>query len=94
MPESLTSLGVGGILVILILREVLPYFKKMGRNGMAGERSTDFWINTNAKILQEILDKHEMRGDKQLQEIITNQRRIIANQEKMFEELLRRNRGR
>lgn len=32
-PELLTQLGVGGLLVIMILREVLPFLKKNSGNG-------------------------------------------------------------
>lgn len=35
MTETITQLGVGGILVVVVLQIILPYFKKNGNGGVS-----------------------------------------------------------
>lgn len=59
MPDAaLTQLGIGGIFVILVLRELLPFLLKSRRgqthtNGNAGERPVEYWSQEFRKIIRE-----------------------------------------
>ena len=54
MDNYLSQLGIGGILVLLILREILPYLKsKNGTNNrLLGTQTVDFWENNAHTILR------------------------------------------
>lgn len=59
MPDSLTSLGVGGILAILILDRVFAFLRIRGAEGQgltAGDQSPDYWQQANKRIMLEIIE--------------------------------------
>lgn len=58
--DQLTEVGVGGILVILILREVFSYLNKKGPNGL--ERKLDKVCRTVERIAVESRDLYNRRS--------------------------------
>jgi len=52
---DLQSLGVGGIIAFLLVREVLGFLKAKKSNGHSGDRSVEFWESTIRRLMNEAL---------------------------------------
>ena len=60
-PTVFTQVGVGGIFVLLLLREVLPFIKAMQggvtSSAKAGDQTTDYWrANFQEMVANELRD--------------------------------------
>lgn len=60
MPDVLMQLGVGGIVALLVIREVLGFLNKRKENGqkkerVAGEMSPEFWQADYRKAVTEVV---------------------------------------
>lgn len=74
MNDALLQLGVGGILAILVIREVLGFLRRRNADGvgLAGEQSVDYWRRQHYEAARQatvdvmtpmLLELHEIRSD-------------------------------
>ena len=55
MDSTFTQVGIGGLLAILIIREVFAFLKNRKSNGASGEQSKEFWQSEIRKITTEVI---------------------------------------
>lgn len=54
MNDVMLQLGVGGIFVLLLLKELLPFLlKRFGHHQTSGEQGVDFWKATIREIVDD-----------------------------------------
>jgi hypothetical protein len=73
MPETLTSLGVGGILVYLVIKELFSYLKaKRNGNGheTSGSKDPSYWKETLRQIVEEAIEHEFAARNEKLRQLI------------------------
>jgi hypothetical protein len=56
MHELAWQIGAGGLLALLVLREVFTFLSARGRNGTAGDRPVEFWRGELRQGVSECLE--------------------------------------
>lgn len=56
MNEWVWQIGAGGLLALLMLREVFQFLAARSRNGAAGDRPVEFWRSELRQGVSESLD--------------------------------------
>lgn len=89
MPDVITQLGVGGIIALLVIREVLSFLSKRKENGRRqflsiGEMSPEHWLAEQRKVATDVLVTV-------IVPILANQTSILAEKVELMREMQRNN---
>ena len=77
MSDSFLQIGAGGILAIMVIREVFGFMSKRKTNGSSGERDPEYWKSEFRKAVREEVEPLAERSREELREIKTLIQRLL-----------------
>lgn len=77
MNDPITQLGVGGILVYLVIKEMFAFLAKRGKANGSGDKSVEFWELKIGNIITERLEETFKSRNEEIRNIIKQELQTV-----------------